>query len=90
VGEQGTPKESQSPEKFIGHMYKYALFDLNQQISTKFSSQRLNYIHQKFHWGAVEDPPNFRLGVSMTPLLLELPMSSTKMAVSYRQVARQC
>jgi len=32
----------------VGHMYKYAVFDKN---ITKFSSERFNYTHQKFHLG---------------------------------------
>jgi len=52
----GFPKGEGSHRKiFVGHMYKYTVFDIKptyNQLITTFSSKRLNYIHQQFHLGA--------------------------------------
>jgi len=46
----GVSEEARSPEKkFVGNVYKYAVFDINQDIITKFSSHMST--HQRFHWG---------------------------------------
>jgi len=56
----GASEGGRPPENFVSHMYKYAVLGTkptyNRYIITKFSSPRLNYIHQKIHlgrqWGA--------------------------------------
>jgi len=46
--------ESRVSEKIVSVMYKCAVFDINQHITTKFSSQVSIYTHQKCRLGPVE------------------------------------
>jgi len=53
---------------FVGHVYKCAVYDIKEHIITKFSSQRLNYIHRKFYRGQLGTRP--LTGVAACPLSL--------------------
>ena len=51
VGGQASGNGTGNLKDFIGNMYKYEVFDINQHIITKFQSQVSSYTHQKIAEG---------------------------------------
>ena len=72
VSERGTVEEGggSHQKNFIGHMFKYAVFDVKRHTVIKFSSQMSHYTREKISFGrsgrgiplagARSDPPSLR------------------------------